>query len=196
MAADSERTGCQFTYISEMWPNHLRAKGMSLGVAMISFMNIIWLQSAPTAFATIQWKFYLALIIPSFFGGIIVWFFFPNTKDRPLEEVAAIFGDEGESSKTCRVARSDADKCVQMRLQYTNERLTSSPAKSRTIMVSVLRRNMLQYTLRRPARRSSRRCNETRESLIKPVQARSSTHFHNNSRSASTRFSKLMRLMS
>lgn len=42
--------GLQFTYISEIWPTHLRAKGMSMGVAMISLMNIIWLQSAPTAF--------------------------------------------------------------------------------------------------------------------------------------------------
>ena len=43
--------GMQFTYIAELWPMHLRAKGMSMGVAMISLMNIIWLQSAPTAFA-------------------------------------------------------------------------------------------------------------------------------------------------
>lgn len=34
--------GMQFIYLSEIWPTHLRAKGMSLGVAGISFMNIIW----------------------------------------------------------------------------------------------------------------------------------------------------------
>lgn len=42
--------GTQFTYLSEIFPSHLRAKGVSLGTAMISLMNIIWLQSAPTAF--------------------------------------------------------------------------------------------------------------------------------------------------
>ena len=41
--------GMQLIYISEVWPMHLRAKGMSLGVAMISLMNIVWLQSAPSA---------------------------------------------------------------------------------------------------------------------------------------------------
>lgn len=51
--------GMQFIYISEIWPMHLRAKGMSLGVAMTSFMNIVWLQSAPTAMANIGWKYYL-----------------------------------------------------------------------------------------------------------------------------------------
>ena len=43
--------GMQFTYLAELWPMHLRAKGMSLGVAMISLMNIMWLQAAPSAFA-------------------------------------------------------------------------------------------------------------------------------------------------
>jgi hypothetical protein len=88
--------GMQFIYISELWPMHLRAKGMSLGVAMISFMNIIWLQSAPQAFADIGWKFYLAFIIPGTIGAVIMWFFFPDTLGLPLEEVAAIFGDHDE----------------------------------------------------------------------------------------------------
>jgi hypothetical protein len=42
--------GTQFSYLGEIFPTHLRAKGVSLGVAMISFMNVIWLQAAPTAF--------------------------------------------------------------------------------------------------------------------------------------------------
>ena len=88
--------GMQFIYISEVWPMHLRAKGMSLGVAMISLMNIVWLQSAPTAFANIGWKFYLAFIIPGTIGSVIMWFLFPDTLGLPLEEVAAIFGDHDE----------------------------------------------------------------------------------------------------
>ena len=63
---------------------------------MISLMNIVWLQSAPTAFANIGWKFYLAFIIPGTLGSIIMWFFFPDTLGLPLEEVAAIFGDHDE----------------------------------------------------------------------------------------------------
>lgn len=41
--------GIQFTYLGEFFPTHLRAKGMCLGIATMSLMNIIWLQSAPTA---------------------------------------------------------------------------------------------------------------------------------------------------
>lgn len=36
--------GTQFSYLGEIFPTHLRAKGVCLGVAMISLMNIIWLQ--------------------------------------------------------------------------------------------------------------------------------------------------------
>jgi len=82
--------------LGEIFPTHLRAKGVCLGVAMISFMNIIWLQAAPTAFDTIGWKFYLCFIIPGTIGGIIMWIFFPDTNGLPLEEVAAIFGDVDE----------------------------------------------------------------------------------------------------
>jgi hypothetical protein len=63
---------------------------------MISFMNIIWLQAAPTAFETIAWKFYLCFIIPGTIGGVCMWIFWPDTKGLPLEEIAAIFGDADE----------------------------------------------------------------------------------------------------
>jgi hypothetical protein len=63
---------------------------------MISFMNIIWLQAAPTAFEKIGWKFYLCFIIPGTIGGVLMWIFWPDTRGLPLEEIAAIFGDADE----------------------------------------------------------------------------------------------------
>lgn len=102
--------GMQFIYISEIWPMHLRAKGMSLGVAMISLMNIVWLQSAPTAFANIGWKFYLAFIVPGAVGSVIMWFFFPDTLGLPLEEVAAIFGDHDEVAGYMRDIQLGSDE--------------------------------------------------------------------------------------
>lgn len=63
---------------------------------MISLMNIIWLQSAPTAFVKVGWKFYLAFIIPGTIGAVVMIMYFPDTKGLPLEEVAALFGDLDE----------------------------------------------------------------------------------------------------
>lgn len=50
------RDGTQFAYLGELFPTHLRAKGMNLGVAGICLMNIVWLQSAPTGIANANWK--------------------------------------------------------------------------------------------------------------------------------------------
>jgi hypothetical protein len=36
--------GAQFAYLGEIFPTHLRAKGIAIGVAGICLMNIIWLQ--------------------------------------------------------------------------------------------------------------------------------------------------------
>lgn len=88
--------GIQLIYVSEVWPMSLRAKGVGLGVAMISLLNIFWLQSAPIAFEKIVWYIYLCVIIPGTIGAAILWFFFPDTLGLPLEEVAAIFGDHDE----------------------------------------------------------------------------------------------------
>ncbi|KIY02796.1 uncharacterized protein Z520_01261 [Fonsecaea multimorphosa CBS 102226] len=85
-----------FTYVTELFPTHLRAKGASMGIAMLALMNIIWLQAAPTAFENIGWKFYLCFIIPCSLGGLLILFKWPDTRGLPLEEVAALFGDADE----------------------------------------------------------------------------------------------------
>jgi len=70
--------------------------GMNLCVVGITLMNLIWLQVAPVAFQEIGWKYYLCFIICGSVAAAIIWFVFPDTWGVPLEEIAAIFGDEDE----------------------------------------------------------------------------------------------------
>ncbi|RFU26009.1 hypothetical protein B7463_g10338, partial [Scytalidium lignicola] len=86
--------GIQYVYLGEIFPTHLRAKGIALGMAGLNLINIIWLQVAPIAFRNIGWRFYLCLFAPGTIMGLIIWVWFPNTKGIPLEEAAALFGDE------------------------------------------------------------------------------------------------------
>lgn len=88
--------GVQFCSLGEIFPNHIRAKGVVVGVATICAINIVWLQVAPIAFRTIGYKFYLVFCIPGFIAATWLWFFFPNTLGLPLEEVARLFGDADE----------------------------------------------------------------------------------------------------
>ncbi len=48
-----------YLVVSELWPNHLRAKGGAWAFCFGAITNLILLQSAPTAFATIGWKYFL-----------------------------------------------------------------------------------------------------------------------------------------
>ena len=86
----------QLSYLGEVFPFHLRAKGLALGVSGICLMNIIWLQAAPTALKNIGWKYYLCFIIPSSLAALVILKWFPDTRGLSLEECAAIFGDKTE----------------------------------------------------------------------------------------------------
>ncbi|OQV06735.1 hypothetical protein CLAIMM_11266 isoform 1 [Cladophialophora immunda] len=92
-------SGTQFVYCGELFPSHLRAKGLSLGVAGINLANVIFLTVAPTAFANIGWRYYLVFIILSGISAIVIFFVWPDTRGVPLEEIAALFGDYDEISE-------------------------------------------------------------------------------------------------
>ncbi|KEF54374.1 uncharacterized protein A1O9_09540 [Exophiala aquamarina CBS 119918] len=81
-------------FYSELFPNHLRAKGLALSIGVIAVTDLVYLQVAATAFAHIGWKFYLVFIIISGLGTIFAYIFLPETKNIPLEEMAKLFGDE------------------------------------------------------------------------------------------------------
>ncbi len=65
-----------------------------MATACYTAMNIVWLQSAPTAFASLHWRFYLIPIVFDALAAPVIWLCFPDTRGKPLEEVAALFGDE------------------------------------------------------------------------------------------------------
>ncbi|KAK5044372.1 hypothetical protein LTR84_011322 [Exophiala bonariae] len=81
---------------AEIYPNHLRPKGLALTVASTCLSSLIYLQVSPTAFANIGWKFYLVFICICTVGLVWIIIVLPETKGIPLEEVAALFGDQDE----------------------------------------------------------------------------------------------------
>jgi hypothetical protein len=50
---------CNFVIATELFPNHLRAKGTTLATASSAITNLIFLQAASAGFQDIGWKFYL-----------------------------------------------------------------------------------------------------------------------------------------
>ncbi|KAH8892299.1 MFS general substrate transporter [Thozetella sp. PMI_491] len=86
--------GPTFFYVAEIWPSHVRSQGFAIAMATMSVTNLMWLQAAPTAFNSIGWRFYLFFICIPVVGSGIVLLFFKDTLHKPLEEIAAIFGDQ------------------------------------------------------------------------------------------------------
>ncbi|KAK4942012.1 hypothetical protein LTR10_018193 [Elasticomyces elasticus] len=83
-----------YVYCSEIFPTHIRAKGVGWSVSGLFLMTTIYTSIAGTAFNSIGWKYYLVFIIVT--AGMlpyVVWKF-PETKGLSLEEVGALFGDE------------------------------------------------------------------------------------------------------
>lgn len=83
----------QYVYVAEIFPNHLRSQGVALGLSSFYLGSEVTLVAAPVALNTVGWKFYLVLIIPSLFYIVAIYFLFPETKGRTLEEIGALFGD-------------------------------------------------------------------------------------------------------
>jgi len=86
----------QLGYLGELFPYHLRAKGVALGISGIALLNIVWLEAAPAALKNIGWKYYLCFIIPSSLAAGLILCYWPNTNGLALEEIARLFGDEAE----------------------------------------------------------------------------------------------------
>jgi dipeptide/tripeptide permease len=78
--------------VSEIFPQHLRAQGNSFAVFCYSITQIWLAQVTPLAFAHLAWKYYFVFIAANIVGGLIYFFFLPETNQKTLEEIAEAFG--------------------------------------------------------------------------------------------------------
>lgn len=84
-------TPLQSMYIAETLPTATRAKGTAVGnLASAAASTVIQYSSGP-AFSAIGYYFYLVFVFWDLLEGVFMYFFFPETKDRTLEELAEVF---------------------------------------------------------------------------------------------------------
>ncbi|KAL4783626.1 general substrate transporter [Aspergillus varians] len=80
-------------YGAEVLPIALRSKIMGLAAASHFIVNVALTEAGPSAFANIQENYYYVFVACSLFFLVIAYFYFPETKMKTLEEIAASFGD-------------------------------------------------------------------------------------------------------
>jgi MFS family permease len=86
--------GPTYFYIAEIWPSHVRSQGFAIAMAVLSGTNLMWLQATPYAISTISWRWYLVFTCIPGAAAVVVFFWFKDTRNKPLEEIAGMFGDE------------------------------------------------------------------------------------------------------
>lgn len=109
----------QYVYVAEVFPNHLRSQGIALGLSAFYLASEVTLVGAPVALASIGWKFYLVLIVPSNVYIMLIYFLFPETKGRSLEEIGSLFGDTHVASHWYGLSEQEKEKLAQEAVQDT-----------------------------------------------------------------------------
>ncbi|KAJ5933535.1 Major facilitator superfamily domain general substrate transporter [Penicillium verhagenii] len=80
-------------YGAEVLPIALRSKVMGIAAASHFIVNVAITEAGPSAFANIQQNYYYVFVACTLFFLGVAYLYFPETKQKTLEEVAAAFGD-------------------------------------------------------------------------------------------------------
>ncbi|KAJ4387543.1 hypothetical protein N0V93_008138 [Gnomoniopsis smithogilvyi] len=88
--------GLLVSYSAEILPYRIRAKGLT--VMFLCVDVALWFNQYvnPIALSAIGWKYYIVYVCWIAFELVVVWKFFIETKNTPLEEIAKYF--DGESA--------------------------------------------------------------------------------------------------
>ncbi|WPH00512.1 putative MFS monosaccharide transporter [Acrodontium crateriforme] len=81
-------------YGAEVLPMALRSKIMGLAAASHFIVNVAITEAGPSAFANIKQNYYYVFVGCTTFFLVMAYLFFPETKNKTLEEIAAAFGDK------------------------------------------------------------------------------------------------------
>ncbi|KAL3261042.1 hypothetical protein ABHI18_004098 [Aspergillus niger] len=94
-----------FLYAAEIAPQELRIHLAAIGTATHWLFNFVIAEITPVAFATIRWRYYIVYAVVGFGVALMVYFWFPETKGRSLEEMDRLFEDPGRWWEVTAYAR-------------------------------------------------------------------------------------------
>ncbi|TNY24084.1 general substrate transporter [Rhodotorula diobovata] len=82
---------CSWTYASEIFPTKVRGKAVSFATATNWVFNFALAYATPPAFRDQQWRTYFIYFAFNIAAAIHIFFMFPETKGRTLEEMEEVF---------------------------------------------------------------------------------------------------------
>lgn len=99
-AYDIAMTPLNFQYITEILPFSQRARGLAFNQFIVFGAGFFNQYVNPVALDSIAWRYYIVYIALLTWFLVVVWFTFPETKARNLEQIEVIF-EQGSLRETC-----------------------------------------------------------------------------------------------
>lgn len=91
---------------SEIFPIGVRAKAVSITTSATWMSNFIIGLVTPRMLETMKWGTYVFFAAFAFIAFFFTWFFIPETKGRPLEEMDQVFNDIEAANEKRAIAES------------------------------------------------------------------------------------------
>lgn len=98
--------GANFLYCSEIAPLRMRMAMSSISTANHWLWNFVVVMATPVAIKTIGWQYYIVFAVIAACVPLSVYFFFPETKGRNLEEIDIMFRNSPSAWATARFAKN------------------------------------------------------------------------------------------
>ncbi|KAF9586650.1 hypothetical protein BGW38_000024 [Lunasporangiospora selenospora] len=112
-----------WTYPAEIYPLRIRAKAVSLSTASNWAFNFILAYAVPPALEKIQYRTYFIFAACCVAMTIHIFFMFPETKGRTLEEMDELFNSDVPAWKTRALPASHLEKDIEdIRMQQHGEK--------------------------------------------------------------------------
>lgn len=111
-------------YGVEVLPITIRSKVVGLAATIKFVINVSLTQAGPTAFANIRENYYYVFAGLSLLWLVGIYFFFPETRNRTLEEIAAQFGDRVVEADHMEVVNTDIGKPVNSEAKHLEGKTT------------------------------------------------------------------------
>ncbi|KAF9629165.1 putative sugar transporter stl1 protein [Lasiodiplodia theobromae] len=111
--------GGNFLYCTEVAPIRLRVAMSSISTANHWLWNFVVVMVTPIALNTMGWKYYFVYAAVAFCIPISVYFLFPETMGRNLEEIDMMFRESPSVLATPRFAKT---RPIAMPQEYVNEK--------------------------------------------------------------------------
>ncbi|KAJ5706743.1 general substrate transporter [Penicillium malachiteum] len=99
-------SGLTFLYATEVAPLQLRAAISAVSTTAVWMFNFLLAEVTPVGFDTISWRYYIIFAVLNAAIVPIVYFCFPETNGRSLEEIDEIFLQSKSIFDPPRIARS------------------------------------------------------------------------------------------